>query len=106
MILRPRRQRPISPMGGFPMAQATLRTGDLTAIVGDNGAEMQHRTGYNGLWSLTHREEATNLFVPAVAGLNLEHTVSHPGVRSKQGVRLPRPAGLSPALPPGGDLAR
>ena len=32
-----------------------------------------HRAGYNGVWSLTHRTEATNLFVPTVAGLNFEH---------------------------------
>lgn len=55
------------------MASTTLRAGDLTAVVGDNAADGAHRAGYNGLWSLTHRNEATNLFVPAVAGLNLEH---------------------------------
>lgn len=55
------------------MAHATFRLGDLTAIIGDNSAADGHRGGYNGLWSLTHRTESTNLFVPAVAGLNLEH---------------------------------
>jgi hypothetical protein len=55
------------------MASVTLRAGDLTAVVGDNAAEGQHRAGYNGLWSLTHKNEPTNLFVPSVAGLNLEH---------------------------------
>jgi hypothetical protein len=55
------------------MASGTFRVGDLTAVVGDNGAEGEHRAGYNGLWSLTHRTEPTNLFVPAVAGLNFEH---------------------------------
>ena len=55
------------------MAHDTFRAGDLTAIIGDNTAAGQHRAGYNGLWSLTHRNEATNLFVPTVAGLNLEH---------------------------------
>jgi hypothetical protein len=57
------------------MAQTTLRAGDLTAVVGDNAAEGSHRAGYNGQWSLTHRDEAANLFVPAVAGLNLEHII-------------------------------
>src|SRR5437868_3016637 len=57
------------------MAQTTLRSGELTAVIGDNAAAAQHRAGYNGLWSLTHREEATNLFVPAVAGLNFEHII-------------------------------
>lgn len=51
----------------------TFQAGDLTAVIGDNGAEGRHRAGYNGLWSLTHRTEATNLFVPEVAGLNFEH---------------------------------
>jgi hypothetical protein len=55
------------------MAHDTFTAGDLTAIIGDNGENAPHRAGYNGLWSLTHRTERTNLFVPAVAGLNLEH---------------------------------
>ncbi len=55
------------------MAHGTFRAGDLTAVIGDNAAHEQHRAGYNGVWSLTHRTEATNLFVPAVAGLNFEH---------------------------------
>jgi len=55
------------------MAHDTFRAGDLTAIIGDNAASGMHRAGYNGLWSLTHRTEAVNLFVPTVAGLNFEH---------------------------------
>src|SRR5688572_29636885 len=55
------------------MAHGTFRAGDLTAIIGDNSAHEMHRAGYNGVWSLTHRTEAANLFVPAVAGLNFEH---------------------------------
>jgi hypothetical protein len=55
------------------MTHATFRLGDLTAIIGDNSAADGHRAGYNGLWSLKHRTEPTDLFVPAVAGLNLEH---------------------------------
>lgn len=55
------------------MGQATFRVGDLTAVIGDNSREGEHRAGYNGLWSLTHRREPTNLFVPTVAGLNFEH---------------------------------
>ncbi len=51
----------------------TFQAGDLTAVIGDNSAAGMHRAGYNGLWSLTHRTEAANLFVPTVAGLNLEH---------------------------------
>ena len=55
------------------MASETFRAGDLTAVIGDNGSAGVHRAGYNGLWSLTHRTEAANLFVPSVAGLNFEH---------------------------------
>lgn len=55
------------------MTHATIRLGDLTAIIGDNSAAYGHRAGYNGLWSLKHRTEPTDLFVPTVAGLNLEH---------------------------------
>ncbi|MBM4071144.1 MAG: hypothetical protein FJ271_19685 [Planctomycetes bacterium] len=55
------------------MASGTFRAGDLTAIIGDNAAAGEHRAGYNGVWSLTHRREPANLFVPAVAGLNFEH---------------------------------
>jgi hypothetical protein len=55
------------------MPSDTFSVGDLTAVIGDNDAQGQHRAGYNGLWSLTHKTEPTNLFVPTVAGLNLEH---------------------------------
>lgn len=55
------------------MAHDTFRAGDITAVIGDNSEHEQHRAGYNGLWSLTHRQEPANLFVPAVAGLNFEH---------------------------------
>lgn len=65
------------------MAHDTFRAGDLTAIIGDNAAFGQHRAGYNGIWSLTHRTEPTNLFVPAVAGLNFEHIFD--GERSDAG---------------------
>ena len=51
------------------MPSDTFTVGDLTAVIGDNDAQGQHRAGYNGLWSLTHRTEPTNLFVPTVAGL-------------------------------------
>ena len=55
------------------MAHDTFRAGDLTAIIGDNSTAGDHRAGYNGVWSLTHRTESANVFVPAVAGLNFEH---------------------------------
>jgi hypothetical protein len=55
------------------MPSDTFTLGDLTAVIGDNDAKGDHRAGYNGLWSLTHKTEPTNLFVPAVAGMNFEH---------------------------------
>ena len=55
------------------MAHDTFRAGDLTAVIGDNAAAGMHRAGYNGVWSLVHKNEAANLFVPVVAGLNFEH---------------------------------
>jgi hypothetical protein len=56
------------------MPSDTFTVGDLTAVIGDNDARGEHRAGYNGLWSLTHKTEPTNLFVPTVAGMNFEHT--------------------------------
>ncbi len=55
---------------------ATLKAGDLTAVIGDNSAEGEHRAGYNGVWSLRHSAATRSVFVPAVAGLNLEHIVT------------------------------
>lgn len=57
-------------------SHGTLRAGDLTAVIGDNSAQGEHRAGYNGVWSLRHAKGSRSLFVPAVAGLNLEHIVS------------------------------
>ena len=55
------------------MAHDTFQIGDLTAVIGDNEGYGEHRAGYNGVHRLTHRSEPTTLFVPTVAGLNLEH---------------------------------
>jgi len=57
-------------------SSATLQAGELTAVVGDNAAAGEHRAGYNGLWSLCHSAGSRSLFVPQVAGLNLEHIVT------------------------------
>jgi hypothetical protein len=51
----------------------TFKAGDLTAVIGDNAASGKHQAGYNGVWSLVHKNEPENLFVPEVAGLNFEH---------------------------------
>jgi hypothetical protein len=54
----------------------TLKAGNLTAIIGDNTSDGEHRAGYNGVWSLQQSEGTRSVFVPAVAGLNLEHIVT------------------------------
>src|SRR5262245_51878721 len=55
------------------MPSDTFSLGDLTAVIGDNAEKGEHRAGYNGVWSLTSKSEETNVFVPIVAGFNLEH---------------------------------
>ena len=55
------------------MAHDVFRVGDLEALVGDNQAYGEHRAGYNGIHRLIHRSNPRTLFVPAFAGLNLEH---------------------------------
>jgi len=55
------------------MGHDTFQVGDLTAVIGDNDKYEGQAQGYNGVHRLTHRTEATTLFVPTVSGLNLEH---------------------------------
>lgn len=55
------------------MGHASFNAGELTAVIGDNEAEGEHRAGYNGVWSLKHASSSRSLFVPAYAGLNHEH---------------------------------
>ena len=55
-----------------------LKRGPVTAVIVDNAAVdvpllPGHRSGYNGLASLSHERRRQNLFVPAYAGLNFEH---------------------------------
>lgn len=54
----------------------TLESGDLEVVIGDNSAADSHRAGYNGVWSLKHRLADRSLFVPGIAGLNLEHIIN------------------------------
>jgi hypothetical protein len=64
--------------------QVRLAAGDLEIVVADNAAwPPHHRAGYNGLASLTHTAEPRNLFVPAYAGLNLEHILG--GAETRDG---------------------
>jgi len=57
---------------------AVLQRGGVRAVVVTNEAVNDevlpnHRAGYSGLASLTHKRRAENLFVPSYAGLNFEH---------------------------------
>lgn len=81
-----------------PPGHATLQAGDLTAVVGDNSAEGDHRAGYNGVWSLRHAAGARSLFVPAVAGLNLEHIVTGEHLEDNELFFEPRNAPMSLAV--------
>ena len=55
------------------MAHSKFTVGEINAVIGDNSEHQVHRAGYNGVWELRHRSSTRNLFVPAYAGLNLEH---------------------------------
>ena len=58
---------------GKCMAHSKFTVGEINAVIGDNSEHQVHRAGYNGVWELRHRSSTRNLFVPAYAGLNLEH---------------------------------
>jgi hypothetical protein len=77
------------------MGHATFQSGELTAVIGDNAAHGEHRAGYNGLWSLRHRTLARDLFVPSVAGLNLEHIFNGEPVPGREVFFEPRTAPMS-----------
>ncbi len=53
------------------------RAGVWAVIVNNQSVDDQvlpeHREGYSGVASLTHRDQGRNLFVPQYAGLNFEH---------------------------------
>ncbi len=53
--------------------RVTISAGELTAVIGDNEGYEGQRAGYNGVHSLTSVHCSDNLFVPGVAGINLEH---------------------------------
>ena len=62
-----------------PVAEHTARidTDKLRVLFADNEAfGANHRAGYNGVAELTLANDPRNLFVPQVAGLNLEHIFS------------------------------
>ena len=72
------------------MGHATFSMGDLTAVVGDNAAHEKHRSGYNGLWELRHAKSTRSVFVPGIAGLNLEHIFNGDDVPEREVYFEPR----------------
>lgn len=68
----------------------TLKAGDLTAVIGDNSPAGSHRAGYNGVWSLNHAIGTRSLFVPGIAGLNLEHIVTGEHLQESKAFFEPR----------------
>lgn len=81
------------------MAHDTFRIGDLEAVIGNNDPHdfggRKQRAGYNGLWSLKHRTGKRSLFVPGIAGLNLEHIVSGEGESDRDIFFEPRRAKMT-----------
>src|SRR4029453_11698985 len=51
----------------------TFRTSRLTAVIGNNAASGEHRAGYNGIFRLSAPGMDPSVYVPAFAGINLEH---------------------------------
>lgn len=64
------------------MGTVSLHSGDLEVTLADNDAFGEHRSGYNGIARLTSRHCAKPLFVPALAGVNLEHIID--GIAPKE----------------------
>jgi len=52
---------------------ADLRSEELFCTIGNNSETGIHRSGYNGVFKLTSVHQKESLFVPQIAGLNLEH---------------------------------
>jgi hypothetical protein len=51
----------------------TFRVSRLACVIGNNKAAGDHREGYNGVFRMTAPGQETSVYVPAIAGLNLEH---------------------------------
>ncbi len=77
------------------MGHATFKAGDLTAVVGDNAAHEKHRSGYNGIWELRHEKSTRSVFVPGIAGLNLEHIFNGEDLSDREVFFEPRFAPMS-----------
>jgi hypothetical protein len=72
--------------------QLNVVHGNLSATIGDNSATPDHRAGYNGVWHLSHRLQTRSIFVPGIAGLNLEHAITGEALKSDDEFFEPRRA--------------
>lgn len=56
---------------------AVLKSSELEVVIANNKSRddggVQHRAGYNGIIALTTKQQPESPFVPAYAGMNLEH---------------------------------
>lgn len=52
---------------------AEFQSKELKCIIGNNAAMGEHNAGYNGIFHLSSIHQPAPIFVPAYAGLNLEH---------------------------------
>lgn len=52
---------------------ASFDVSGLRCVIGDNSAAPPHHEGYNGVFAAVPAGEEESVFVPAYAGLNLEH---------------------------------
>lgn len=69
--------------------------GQLQALIGDNTAHADHRAGYNGIWELFHKSNSRSIFVPGIAGLNLEHVITGAPLKSDDEFFEPRRAPMN-----------
>lgn len=61
----------------------TFESEELQCIIGNNARMEDHRSGYNGVFQLISIHQDKNIFVPAYAGLNLEH-IFHPHINLEE----------------------
>lgn len=55
------------------MEFAEFKASRLVCVIGNNAEDGEHRAGYNGIFRMRSQKEPVSPFVPAYAGLNLEH---------------------------------
>ncbi|RJP32300.1 MAG: hypothetical protein C4527_06285 [Candidatus Omnitrophota bacterium] len=63
----------IGHLSSFSEDFGDFQSRELQCRIGNNTSIDEHRAGYNGIFCLTSIHQPQTLFVPAYAGLNLEH---------------------------------